>query len=125
MICDIDHFKAVNDTHGHAAGDAALVVVADVLSAGVRASDLAARTGGEEFVVLLPECGAAEAAAMAERLREMLAERAIPAISGSVTGSFGVAELGPDEDAARFMERADLALYAAKKAGRNRVSIAP
>ena len=125
VVCDLDHFKTVNDTHGHAAGDAALVVVADVLSTGVRASDLAARTEGEEFVLLLPECGTAEAAAMAERLRAVLSQRLVPEISGVLTASFGVAELRPDEHPPQLLERADVALYAAKRGGRNRVSLAP
>ncbi len=124
MMVDIDHFKSINDTYGHAAGDKALRVVADRLAAGVRGVDLTARYGGEEFVVVMPDTDMAAAAAVAERLRAAIA--AEPVATGSallpITISIGVTVLhSEDEDGMALLSRADEALYAAKRAGRNRV----
>ncbi|RKR07658.1 PAS domain S-box-containing protein/diguanylate cyclase (GGDEF)-like protein [Kushneria sinocarnis] len=119
-IIDLDHFKRINDRYGHGAGDEVLVALAEVLRSGIRRSDMAARLGGEEFVVLLPETTAAAGAGLAERLREALHAASWPV--DRVTASFGVAQY----DAAAMtpktlLARADEALYAAKAAGRDRV----
>jgi diguanylate cyclase (GGDEF)-like protein len=121
LMLDVDHFKRVNDTLGHALGDTALVAVARVLSSTVRASDYPARFGGEEFVCLLPGTRLQEAMRVAEKVREAVAGSEIPGI-GRLTVSIGVACLEPtDSGPERALERADAALYAAKRAGRNRV----
>lgn len=122
---DLDHFKAVNDAHGHAAGDHVLRRLSDMLSASVRAVDRVARYGGEEFIVLLPERNRVEARETAERLRELVSSQAIRVPgSGSVSLSLsiGVAvypEHGADGEA--LCNAADQAMYRAKQAGRNRV----
>ena len=125
-ILDIDHFKRVNDRYGHAAGDQALVHLAFVAKSGVRETDVICRYGGEEFIVLLPGAGAAGAHFVVDRLR-MLIEKT-PFVHGSekitIRFSAGVAELQPDEEAAQLVERADQALYQAKRGGRNRVNMA-
>lgn len=122
IVCDIDHFKAVNDAHGHAVGDAVLRGVAYTLRKRLRAFDLAYRLGGEEFLVLLPGADARQSAILAESLREtILAERHEGL---SVTMSFGVSASPPSSfDYERVFEVADQALYAAKGAGRNRVRV--
>lgn len=126
MIVDIDHFKSVNDTHGHIAGDAVLTQVAHRLRDDLRGADLMARIGGEEFLVALPTTTADEAATMAERLRALVADTPLPLAGADpvpVTVSIGAAVgQGP---AAQVIEAADRALYAAKSAGRNRVRTAP
>lgn len=122
IVCDLDHFKAVNDTHGHTVGDAVLRDVAYSLRKRLRAFDLAYRLGGEEFLVLLPGADARQAAILAEDLRKtILAERH----GGlSVTMSFGVSASQPSSfDYEHAFEVADQALYAAKAAGRNRVRV--
>ena len=119
IACDIDHFKAINDQFGHHAGDLVLERLGTLLRSNCRASDLVARIGGEEFVVVLPSSTAEEGFELAERLRRLVAD----AGSGrgpSVTCSFGVAELHElDEDVWAGLQRADRQLYAAKHAGRN------
>lgn len=127
LVFDVDHFKSINDTHGHALGDQVLVDI--VLRAGsvLRGIDACARLGGEEFAVLLPQTGHADARAAAERLRATLEGGAVrDAVGGLVryTVSVGVATLDGGEPIASMMERADAALYAAKAAGRNRVCCA-
>lgn len=129
MLADIDHFKEVNDTYGHQAGDAVLRHVAQLIRQTLRASDMAARVGGEEFALLLPETGRAGAFSMADRLRRAIAEdicvhgdQPIP-----ITISFGLACLeahdsGDAPSCDEFLRAADSALYASKRAGRNRVS---
>lgn len=124
VICaDLDHFKDVNDRHGHAVGDRVLVVVADVLARAVRRGDSVARTGGEEFLVVLPGAPLAAALRIAEAARATLAATDIDAPSGKlrVTSSFGVAERRAGESHEDAIARADAALYGAKRAGRNRV----
>jgi len=121
VMIDVDYFKSINDALGHLAGDGVLMELARVLEGEVRAADVLARWGGEEFVVLAPETTEAEAAAFAERIRARVAEHGF-APAESVTLSIGLAELaGPEEDMASLYERADRALYRAKRAGRNRV----
>jgi two-component system cell cycle response regulator len=126
MILDIDHFKQVNDTHGHDSGDEVLKGFADRLRGIVRGGDLLCRLGGEEFVIVMPNVELSAAARIAERARQAIEQepfvidaggRAIP-----VTTSIGVAERGPDDDTSTLYRRADRALYRAKSEGRNRVS---
>ena len=119
VIGDLDHFKRVNDEHGHARGDGVLVDVAYTMRKQLRAFDLAYRVGGEEFLVLLPGATLAETEALAERLRAAVAE--IPSAGLHVTMSFGVASATGGEGLADAMLRADSALYDAKGRGRDRV----
>ncbi len=119
IMLDVDHFKRVNDRHGHQAGDAALVTVARALDRTARAGDRACRIGGEEFALLLPGADAAAAAVVAERIRTAIANAATPA--GPVTVSLGVASTGPGGDVDDLVREADANLYAAKERGRNRV----
>jgi len=124
LMIDLDHFKALNDTHGHAAGDRALKQVAESSLAVLRDIDLVARSGGEEFAVLLPETSLAKGIEVADRLRQAVAGLEIMGTGGTVTisASIGVAELGiADETIDQVLARADRALYDAKAAGRNRV----
>lgn len=126
---DIDHFKAVNDTHGHAAGDLVLQRFADTVRRNVRDTDVLARWGGEEFVLLLCDTPAADAVALMERLRQAVQAMQVPVPQGSepitVTVSIGLARHAPADPLAGTLERADRALYAAKAGGRNRVVPAP
>lgn len=124
VMMDIDHFKAVNDTHGHAAGDAVLTRFARVLRGQVRASDIPARVGGEEFVLLAPNSGQAETLLLAERLRNAveLDRIAFGELRLNITASFGVCSDGPGIAAFdELLRQADQALYSAKRNGRNRV----
>ncbi len=127
IMLDIDRFKRVNDTHGHAVGDEVLQALAARFRENVRDIDLPARYGGEEFIALLPEVGLESARVAAERLRQSVAETPIGTAAGplSVTVSLGVAFAAPDcPDLPTLLRLADEALYAAKKAGRNRVHCA-
>lgn len=126
IILDIDHFKRFNDTHGHLAGNAALVEVGQCLSHLARRMDVVCRYGGEEFVVVLPNCDLDGAAHFAERIRLAIAGTPMNLGEGSatMTVSLGVAEYGPPESPAEWMKRADEALYRAKAQGRNRVELA-
>jgi diguanylate cyclase (GGDEF)-like protein len=124
MMVDIDEFKRVNDTHGHAAGDQILQGVAECCRRELREVDVIGRYGGDEFVALLPETGLPAACQVAERLRKSIAEKTLDTKAGriSVTVSLGIAALGdehltPDS----LLDRADQALYVAKRNGRNRV----
>ena len=126
MLIDIDHFKAVNDSYGHDAGDAVLREFATRIRRNTRGIDLACRLGGEEFVEVMPDCDLAKACQVGERLRQCIA--AAPFEVGGkvgllqVTASVGVAALEFDDDAPELMlKRADQALYCAKRDGRNRV----
>ncbi|MBL6081016.1 sensor domain-containing diguanylate cyclase [Belnapia sp. T18] len=125
LLFDLDHFKALNDRAGHEAGDAALRGVVRACKAVLREAPLLFRMGGEEFAVLLPGAGLAEAAQVAERLRAAI--RDMPWDDGEswLSASFGVAEAGPaDRTLDGLMRRADAAVYAAKERGRNRVEVA-
>jgi len=122
---DLDHFKAVNDTLGHAAGDEVLTRTAHALRAVARRADLPARLGGEEFALLLPGTGAQDAAAVAERLRAAFRAVDVPGLARPVTASFGLATCPEDGvEAASLLAAADAAAYAAKRAGRDRVHLA-
>ncbi len=121
VILDIDHFKRVNDTLGHEAGDQVLVSLAQLLRDGIRTVDTLARWGGEEFVLLLPQVSLSGAADLAERLRLDVRARRLPA---DVTVSCGVAEHRPPETPDDLFARADAALYRAKDEGRDRVVVA-
>lgn len=125
IIFDLDHFKPINDTYGHQAGDIVLKESAAMLKARVRTSDLVARYGGEEFAIILPQTTEDDAFALAERLRIELEQMEIP-INASrklkVTASIGVASRGENDATPKeLIKRADMALYAAKNGGRNRV----
>lgn len=123
-MADVDHFKRVNDTHGHAVGDMVLKEVGALLLRELRGTDIVSRFGGEEFVAVLPSTPGETARVMAERLREKLSE--IPFVNDQgetfyVTASFGVAAREPHQSLEQWLAAADGALYAAKQAGRNRV----
>lgn len=125
IIIDVDHFKKVNDVHGHVAGDAVLAEVARRVRGAIRGYDQAFRYGGEEMVILAPNTSLDDAAALAERLRKKIRGAAVPAGQTEipVTASFGVAEYDPERmrDVAGFIEAADQHLYTAKRNGRDQV----
>jgi diguanylate cyclase (GGDEF)-like protein/PAS domain S-box-containing protein len=120
-ILDLDHFKAVNDAHGHPVGDQVLKDVAQRVSLGLRKGDLLARVGGEEFGLILSEVFEEGALAAAERARSAVADTPFP-VAGSLTVSIGIALRGDLRDAATVYEHADRALYQAKREGRNRAA---
>jgi diguanylate cyclase (GGDEF)-like protein len=126
IYADLDDFKAVNDRHGHQAGDDVLRGFADVLRRTVREIDLPARHGGEEFAVLAPETDIEGALRLAERIREELASAPVETTAGpiAVTASFGVSSFPAEPSAAELFAAADRALYEAKRAGKNRVVVA-
>jgi diguanylate cyclase (GGDEF)-like protein len=119
-IFDIDHFKQVNDVHGHAVGDQVLIKIAKTIAGQLRETDLAARWGGEEFLVVLPNTPLDGAQGCADRIRRAVAALAMPT-GGTVTVSGGVAQLQPAESLDEVIARADAQLYKAKAGGRNRV----
>ena len=123
VALDIDHFKSYNDSFGHVAGDEVLRNIAEILRAGTRPSDLLVRTGGEEFVVVLPGIGSNEALVVADRLRRAIAAHSWPL--RPVTASFGVTVVSTTAKAVMvtdLLEAADRALYHSKRSGRNRVT---
>ena len=122
LMCDIDHFKQVNDTYGHQTGDEVLIALADVLKARLRKLDVYARWGGEEFIVLLPQTNISAAQLVAEKLRQGIAEINIED-KLQVTASFGVSGFNEDEDIPPLVKRADDALYQAKHDGRNQIAV--
>lgn len=122
IICDIDHFKKINDGFGHQAGDAVLIAFAALLKRFCRPGDLVARYGGEEFVILCADCNNAAATQRAEEIRHELEHTGQGALGGkSITSSFGVTELQEGDTSETMLRRADRALYQAKEHGRNRV----
>jgi diguanylate cyclase (GGDEF)-like protein len=126
LMIDVDHFKRVNDTHGHAVGDEVLRHLAQLLSAALRTRDRLGRLGGEEFLVVLPDASVEHAVMIAQRMR--LSVESAPCITATgklaFTISIGVAEVGePSETVSSMIARSDAALYAAKASGRNAVSI--
>jgi two-component system chemotaxis response regulator CheY len=121
-LIDVDHFKSFNDAFGHPAGDGVLRTVGRLLRESTRGQDVVSRYGGEEFAVLLPSTGPADASAMAERLRSRIEAHEWPL--RAVTASLGVATTTPDTpDPGALIEAADRALYEAKRSGRNRVGV--
>lgn len=123
VMMDLDHFKSINDQYGHRTGDLVLVAVADLLKKHSRTSDIVARWGGEEFIMLLLETDADQALSHAERLRQAICEVRITAgaVNISLTASFGIAERTADLSLDRMIEAADAQLYEAKRSGRNKV----
>jgi diguanylate cyclase len=126
LLLDIDHFKRFNDTHGHLIGDEVLKVVARELKETLKGRDTAARYGGEEFAIILPQTELRQAVVVAEHIRKALATRCLTNRKtgqnfGTITVSVGAARYIPGEPLPAFIERTDKALYAAKRAGRNRV----
>jgi len=124
FMADLDRFKRVNDEYGHAAGDVVLRAFGGLLRRLTRPTDVVARFGGEEFVVLMPQTKLEDALTVAERIRESLAAMTIDPLPAPVTVSIGVAQAGRDEAPDALLRRIDQALYAAKDAGRNRVIVA-
>jgi len=128
LFLDIDHFKAFNDYHGHSCGDFVLIKVADLIRDSIRRGDIAARFGGEEFTVLLPDTNSKMALLVAERIRKKIsqAEFVYEGETVNTTISIGVAELKTDLDftCESLIKRADTALYQAKEQGRNQVVLA-
>lgn len=126
-LLDIDNFKEINDRYGHAAGDEVLEAVGSILRTELRSSDMSGRLGGDEFIFVVPQTDAHEAARLAERILDRLRTQAFGAGGDTepflVTATFGVAEWQPHVDARELMDAADRALYRAKAAGRNRVCI--
>jgi diguanylate cyclase len=127
MLADVDHFKKVNDTCGHLTGDQVLQRVAIAVKQNVKRQDIAARYGGEEFAIILPDTALASAVGVADSIRravmdETSMKRATDRKLGRVTISIGVAMLRQDDSPQSLLERADVLLYAAKRAGRNRVT---
>jgi diguanylate cyclase (GGDEF)-like protein len=125
LIVDIDHFKRVNDTHGHPVGDEVLRAVAQLLGAQLRDLDCLARYGGEEFAVVLRRCDVNRGRRIAEALRHNVASAEIDTANGtvSITVSIGIAQWGPGEQLEEVVQRADRTLYRAKQAGRDRVEV--
>ena len=123
VMLDVDNFKKLNDDYGHDAGDVALKSVARTLIDGVRQSDFVGRWGGEEFVVALLGAGEKDGALVAENLRRDTEQRKITFKRKkiSLSASFGITEFRPKDDLGKLIERADKAMYAAKKGGKNRV----
>jgi diguanylate cyclase len=128
LAADVDHFKGINDSHGHLVGDQVLRAVAQVLRARTAAPAIAARLGGDEFVALLPKTSLAVAVTLAEQIRSTLLEGRLRLTDReqyveNITLSVGVAEAGAEDRLEDLLHRADAALYAAKRAGRNQVSV--
>jgi diguanylate cyclase (GGDEF)-like protein len=122
VMYDLDHFKRVNDTYGHDAGDAVLQIVTGLVKQNIRAVDVAARWGGEEFMVMMPQSALDVARSAAERLRLAIASHSFDQV-GEVTASFGVTAFVPEDDSNSLLKRVDDALYRAKELGRNRVEV--
>lgn len=126
-LFDVDHFKVLNDAHGHELGDAALRAIATAARRTLRSADVLGRFGGEEFILLYPDTALSGALTVSERVREAVAKERLFTASGEAVGvtvSAGVAELRPGESLEQLIRRADKALYAAKEAGRDRVVLA-
>lgn len=121
VMVDLDHFKQVNDVHGHSVGDSVLQALSRTLLANARESDHVCRFGGEEFAILMPDAEADAAAAATERLRAQVAALRVAPVEQAFTASFGVAQWRPGETPGALLQRADKLLYRAKAEGRNRV----
>jgi diguanylate cyclase len=130
LFCDLDHFKEINDKHGHLVGDQVLKVIANTLKDSVKGRDLVARYGGEEFSIILLNTSLQNAKGLADNIRQEVGSKRIQRKDtqeslGQITISFGVARYVPSEGVESFMQRADRALYMSKRKGRNCVSEAP
>ncbi len=125
VMIDLDNFKEINDSFGHQTGDKVLIKTGELLADNVRQEDMAARIGGDEFSVLLPETSQKEAVDFARRLRVKIEEIKLEGVSHRLSASFGVAELGEEESRKEFMQRADENLYKAKNSGKDGVGITP
>ncbi|HJV87412.1 MAG TPA: biofilm regulation diguanylate cyclase SiaD [Noviherbaspirillum sp.] len=127
-LADVDHFKTINDSYGHEAGDKALIEIAGAIKSGVRDYDICGRWGGEEFLVIMPEIGAAEGVLVVERMRNAIAALELDIVAGSapveISATFGIAERRPGESISDTIRRADTAMLQAKREGRNRYRIA-
>lgn len=125
-LADVDRFKAVNDSFGHEAGDRVLIEIARAIQSGVRDYDMCGRWGGEEFMIIMPDVGAADGALVVERMRKAIAGLDIKADDASLqlSASFGVAERRNGESVSEMIKRADAALFEAKRKGRNRFEVA-
>ena len=123
LMLDIDHFKRVNDTHGHPTGDDVICEVARRLTGQMRGTDVLGRYGGEEFAIIVPDADLAVGRILAERMRRCIADEPVATRTGPlpVTASIGLAQADLGDDVAAVLARADGALYRAKQAGRNRV----
>ena len=122
VLIDVDHFKLVNDTHGHLVGDAVLSRLGQVLAHQTRSTDIAGRWGGEEFLIVAPQTSLDKAAKLAEKLRSSIASTDFPVV-GHKTISLGVAAYSPGDDLKKLLGRVDAALYLAKRSGRDRIEI--
>lgn len=120
IFFDIDHFKSVNDTYGHETGDHVLQELSSIVTGMIRQTDIFARLGGEEFIILMHNNDVKTGCELAEKIRSNVCQHSFPQM-GAVTCSFGVAQFYPDDTAESFIKRADDAMYMAKQAGRNRV----
>ena len=124
LMVDLDHFKRINDTYGHDVGDAVLLCMGEILVALSRDTDIVGRWGGEEFLLVCPETGEAEAMALAEKLRREIEDMDFPTVGRCMTASFGLAAYAGHPDPELLVRHADEALYRAKQGGRNRVEAA-
>lgn len=122
VICDLDHFKSVNDTYGHDAGDFVLKEFSRRILSGLRKVDYFCRLGGEEFAIILPQMEGSQSVPLVERLRQLIEGQEFEGV-GRVTASFGVTQLQSGDDWHMLMKRADMSLYRAKENGRNRVEL--
>jgi diguanylate cyclase (GGDEF)-like protein len=123
VMADLDHFKALNDMHGHEAGDRALRIFSETVRHELRADDMACRYGGEEFALVLPAADLYEAVEAIERIRESLAEMTGRGDTPTFTASFGIAQASNADGADDLVQRADRALFVAKEAGRDRICL--
>ena len=123
VLADLDHFKTLNDTHGHPIGDRALTLFAQTLRSSLRSQDIVGRHGGEEFAIALPDCTASNAQKTLEALRARLETAITVAGLPRYTASFGVVDAGDQEDLPAVFVRADAALYTAKREGRDRIVV--
>lgn len=123
IIFDVDNFKLVNDTFGHQAGDIILIDLVDLVSDNIKNGDIFARWGGEEFVILTPSTDLAGACNLAENLRKLVQLHSFSYVENQMTLSFGIAQLSSEDTKKTLFEKADGALYEAKKNGRNRVEV--
>jgi len=122
IMFDIDHFKHVNDTYGHDVGDKVLVTLVQLVKKCIRETDIFARWGGEEFMLLLPHTNLENTSKLAERIRARLEQTPVETV-GKITCSFGVSQFLPEDDEETFLKRVDNALYESKKTGRNKVTV--